>query len=315
MRDTPKTLFRGRIKVGEANTSLFATAQQPLSRLNNMADMNGEAAFLASMGGDEYDPAHQQPQHEEPEEEDDDDDDYDPSSFMPDAPQESAPSVAPSATPQPAAPQLSQPPSQAPSQAPSRTASTQPNPTVQAAQKPKTIGGFIEEDDDDEEEAQDATVQHGANGALAVESQNTPLHTPQRDVTQTPSQLNTQVYNASNHLATSDVVSNGAAKAESVSTPTSTVPPQAVPSAEQKPATPAPQINPGASSLPAISSIQKPRLPQDRIGQLEDRILEDPKGDINAWLELISLHRQKNKLDDARAVYDRFFEYFPTAVS
>ena len=330
----------------------------PLRNAWNMADMNSEDAFLASLGqaAQEYDPAHQQPQpdieddeeeeeeeeeeeleaqEEEEEVEDDDeaeeedDDDYDPSSFMPDAPLEalSAPITATS-TPQPALAQPPQPPSQAASavssQVPSRTTSAQPIPAVQAAQKPKTIAGFIEEDDDDdeedEEEAQNATVQHGANGALAVESQNTPLQSPPPSVSQTPSRLNTQVYNAEKDLATPDVVPNGTAPAESVSTPTSTLPLQGAPSAaEQKPATPqihASSIAAAATAAPSSSSaISKPRLPQDRIGILEDRITEDPRGDIDAWLELIALHRQKNKLEDARQVYDRFFEFFPTAVS
>lgn len=284
-----------------------------------MADMNGEAAFLAAMAGDEYDPAHQQLEPDMPEEEEDDDD-YDPSSFMPDVPAVAADnadnadsaSIAASATPQHEAP--SQPPSQAPSQAPSRTTSTQPISAIQTAQKPKTIGGFIEEDDDedDEEEAQNATAQNGANGALAVASQNTPLQSPHRSLT--------QVYNASKDAATDHVVPNGhgAAMPESVSTPTSFVQNQGAP-ADQKPATPAtPAPQPSAQSLPISSSnstAQKPRLPQDRIGQLEDRIAEDPKGDINAWLELVNLHRQKGKLDDARQVYERFFDVFPTAVS
>ncbi|KAL1303293.1 hypothetical protein AAFC00_006699 [Neodothiora populina] len=318
--------------------------------------MEGEAAFLASLGGDEYDPAHQaQPlqeqeeeqqeqqdeslaagqdeqeeEEEEEEEEEDDDDDYDPSSFMPDAPEEAVPS----ATPQPAvAPQAAasqqpeqQPPSdlpsQPPSQAPSRTASAQPNSATQAAQKPKAIGGFIEEDDDDdddEEDSQNAIAHHGTNGNgdLAVASQSTPLRSPQASEAPAPSQLNTQVHNAPKDLDPPDVVPNGTASADSVSTPipsavqSQSIPAAASAAADVKAATPVPQSS--FSSVPAPSSHLKPRLPQDQIGKLEDRIAEDPKGDINAWLELIALYRQKNKLEDARQVYERFFEVFPTA--
>jgi cleavage stimulation factor subunit 3 len=57
------------------------------------------------------------------------------------------------------------------------------------------------------------------------------------------------------------------------------------------------------------------RLPRDRIGLLEDRIKEDPRGDVEAWLSLISEHQKRNKLDEARAVYERFFAVFPQAVS
>jgi len=48
---------------------------------------------------------------------------------------------------------------------------------------------------------------------------------------------------------------------------------------------------------------------------LEDRIADDPRGDIDAWLNLINEFRNRNKLDDARAVYERFFKIFPSAVS
>ncbi|KAG9534522.1 hypothetical protein KCU71_g17043, partial [Aureobasidium melanogenum] len=121
-----------------------------------MADMSAEDAFLASMSAAEYDPASYDPTAEQTpvqaqEDEEEDDEDYDPSSFMPDQPQ-------PEATPQPAA-VVSQPPSQIPS----RTASRMSEATT--AQKPKTIGGFIEEDDDEDDEEQEQGT--GTNGSLA----------------------------------------------------------------------------------------------------------------------------------------------------
>jgi cleavage stimulation factor subunit 3 len=57
------------------------------------------------------------------------------------------------------------------------------------------------------------------------------------------------------------------------------------------------------------------RLAHDTVGILEDRIKEDPKGDTEAWLRLIEEHKTKGRFDDARKVYDRFFEVFPQAVS
>lgn len=68
-------------------------------------------------------------------------------------------------------------------------------------------------------------------------------------------------------------------------------------------------------ATPAATSLPKARLPHDRIGILEDRIAEDEKGDIQAWLELIDEHRKRGKLDEVRKVYDRFFVVFPYAVS
>lgn len=69
------------------------------------------------------------------------------------------------------------------------------------------------------------------------------------------------------------------------------------------------------SATTSTVTVPKARLPHDRAGILEDRIKEDPRGDLEAWLSLISEHRKRNKLDDARAVYDRFFKVFPSAVS
>ncbi|KAF2096830.1 Suf-domain-containing protein [Rhizodiscina lignyota] len=85
-----------------------------------------------------------------------------------------------------------------------------------------------------------------------------------------------------------------------------------------KPSQPLPspsQANgPAATPTSAVATVLvKARLPNDRVGILEDRIAEDPRGDMEAWLELISEHRKRNKLSEARAVYDRFFEVFPHA--
>ncbi|KAA8566719.1 hypothetical protein EYC84_009251 [Monilinia fructicola] len=60
-------------------------------------------------------------------------------------------------------------------------------------------------------------------------------------------------------------------------------------------------------------SVPRARLPHDKIGMLEDRVKEDPRGDMEAWLSLIGEHRKRNKLDDARAVYERFLKVFPHA--
>ncbi|KAI4255224.1 MAG: hypothetical protein L6R42_006835 [Xanthoria sp. 1 TBL-2021] len=61
------------------------------------------------------------------------------------------------------------------------------------------------------------------------------------------------------------------------------------------------------------SALPKARLPHDKIGILEDRTREDPRGDMDAWLELISEYRKRNKIQEARATYERFFLVFPAA--
>lgn len=68
------------------------------------------------------------------------------------------------------------------------------------------------------------------------------------------------------------------------------------------------------SNATKTASGKRKRLPQDVVGQFEDRIAEDPKGDIDAWLGLIEEYKRKGKFDDARSVYERFLAVFPTAV-
>lgn len=65
---------------------------------------------------------------------------------------------------------------------------------------------------------------------------------------------------------------------------------------------------------PSITA-SRVRLPHDRVGILEDRIKDDSRGDLDAWLSLISEHRKRGKIEDARAVYERFFNVFPSSVS
>ena len=72
--------------------------------------------------------------------------------------------------------------------------------------------------------------------------------------------------------------------------------------------------NASENEIAQATQIPRARLPQDRIGILEDRIQEDPRGDMEAWLSLIDEYRKRGKLDEARTTYDRFFVVFPAAV-
>ena len=63
-----------------------------------------------------------------------------------------------------------------------------------------------------------------------------------------------------------------------------------------------------------VSAVPKARLPHDKIGILEDRIKDDPRGDLDAWRNLINEHKKRGKLEDARSVYERFLAVFPSAV-
>ena len=70
----------------------------------------------------------------------------------------------------------------------------------------------------------------------------------------------------------------------------------------------------GEEAATPIAAAPKARLPHDKIGILEDRIKEDPRGDIDAWQSLIGEHKKRGKLEDARNVYERFLSVFPSAV-
>ncbi|TAQ85540.1 hypothetical protein B7494_g6137 [Chlorociboria aeruginascens] len=167
--------------------------------------------------------------------------------------------------------------------------------------KPKTVGGFIADDSDEENDLSTPTL-----GLLQPPSANTnrpasrsPLQTSvtQEDPQKFPENQHSSEANTS--ASSISVNLNNSRVNDSIVTPISQTTPT--------PVLPTPSIPVQGVSVP------KARLPHDKIGILEDRIKEDPRGDLEAWLSLISEHRSRNKLDDARAVYDRFFKVFPQA--
>ncbi|KAJ9148474.1 mRNA 3'-end-processing protein rna-14 [Pleurostoma richardsiae] len=74
-----------------------------------------------------------------------------------------------------------------------------------------------------------------------------------------------------------------------------------------------PANNGQAAQPPFALPTAAPRLPLDTIGVLEDRIKEDPRGAMDAWIALLAEHRRRNKIEDARAAYERFLAIFPHA--
>lgn len=69
------------------------------------------------------------------------------------------------------------------------------------------------------------------------------------------------------------------------------------------------------AGLPTPNALApRARLPHDKLGILEDRIKDDPRGDLEAWLSLIEEHKRRAKTEDARSVYERFLAVFPSAV-
>ncbi|RKF72115.1 mRNA 3'-end-processing protein RNA14 [Golovinomyces cichoracearum] len=162
-----------------------------------------------------------------------------------------------------------------------------------STRKPKTVGGFIADDSDEEYEAAlpDIPCADSQPSASNIPNQALPLSPHQSPVFQQHLQAShkTQVETKSEKLplnVNSVVAGNSPVQASS-----------------------------GLNSIVSQAgvSVPKARLPNDRTGILEDRIKEDTRGDIDAWLALIKEHRNRNKLDEARAVYERFLKVFPQA--
>lgn len=163
-----------------------------------------------------------------------------------------------------------------------------------SARKPKTVGGFIADDSDEEYEAALPTISCAGLQPSASHTLNHPI--PPSPLQNHVSQQEFQAFSKNQSDSNTEklplpVNSSGAGNSplNVTGTLTSTV-------------------------SPAGLSIPKARLPNDRTGILEDRIKEDTRGDIDAWFALIKEHRNRNKLDEARAVYERFFKVFPQAV-
>ncbi|KAI0836921.1 hypothetical protein F5Y06DRAFT_97151 [Hypoxylon sp. FL0890] len=144
------------------------------------------------------------------------------------------------------------------------------------SKKPKTAGGFIIENSSDEEGDTPTPAPAHTSNALKP----TPSDAQTRPFSHSPLQQTTTSQDITRHS-----------------------PPQATNE-------PAPEAT--ASTAPAASATRS-RLPTDIVGILEDRIKEDPRGDIEAWLALIDEQKRRNNVEDARAVYERFLKVFPHA--
>jgi cleavage stimulation factor subunit 3 len=274
--------------------------------------------FQSLQDGD-YDPTNSAPAYAnganyEEEDEEEEEDDYDPSNLHFGNNNESAPQehAQPEADIEMSAPESpTEPEPTAEADEPSND--IQGSHVTQAPPKQRTVGGFVVDDDDEDDEN---IPMAGTSGQLNEVGDDT----PQRSVDQTPintlPQPDTSIDKAAQEQGSSDsgvTVSldpapNGAAQVSSSSgvPPSQTLLPVPSPTA-----TKAPVQSSSSSSVP----LPKARLPQDKVGILEDRIAEDPRGDVDAWMSLINEHQRRSKFDDARAVYERFFQVFPFAVS
>ncbi|KAI1371292.1 hypothetical protein F4677DRAFT_315338 [Hypoxylon crocopeplum] len=164
------------------------------------------------------------------------------------------------------------------------TISTAPAPIVERhtsnsprpSKKPKTAGGFIVNSSDDEDDDTPTPVPAYNPNTLKP----TPSEAQTRPFSHSPLQQTTAGPGLTDHT-----------------------PAQA--SNDLTPETAAPSVTTAATT--------RSRLPTDFVGILEDRIKDDPRGDLEAWLALIDEQKRRYKFDEARAVYERFLEVFPQA--
>lgn len=294
-----------------------------------MADNAAELAFLEAQK--EYDPAGdyshlaEQP---EPADGDGDDDEYDPASAFSSTANDQPPHDGPS----PSGQSNSIPPESAANTPSPADGGLKPQPADASAapapsKQPRTVGGFVVESEDDEDEVPVAKPKTAGSALLNASANATGIaNSPQRSLTHSPNntlpQPDVPFHSAQDQGAPAGVSSSSLAVNDSAQPVASPAVPNSgtpVPDAT-KPGAPVTVAAPSgrqstAPATPTAAALPTHRLPNDTIGILEDRIEEDPRGDIEAWLGLIEEHRRRHKLDDARAVFERFFQVFPTAVS
>ncbi|KAK3384974.1 hypothetical protein B0H63DRAFT_395673 [Podospora didyma] len=159
-----------------------------------------------------------------------------------------------------------------------------PQKSQPAAKKPRTAGGFLVADSDSEEESLlDEEEDEDDEESQSSGSPHQPSIAALQDSTSAPSNnAPTIPHPSAAMVAPQERLGNG---------------PTAAPSAPSAPAVP------GAAS----------KAPVDKIALLEDRIRDDPRGAMDAWLALINEHRHRSNIEELRLVYERFFAVFPQA--
>lgn len=161
-----------------------------------------------------------------------------------------------------------------------------PQPAPQPANKKrKTAGGFLVGDSESEDD-DSSTPAPTSNGPTAE-----------------PIQASHSVPHSSPHAPTPIQEAQGAV---------SNVPPTS--QANNAPAVSVGGPDSGAVAPPEpVNNGVKP--PQDVVTTLEARIKEDPRGAMDAWLDLMAELRARNNFESIRSVYERFLAIFPQSVS
>ncbi|KAI9799008.1 MAG: hypothetical protein M1825_004904 [Sarcosagium campestre] len=209
-----------------------------------------------------------------------------------------------------------------------------PTETVQAV-KPRTMAGFIVDEDDEVDDDNllhqtyantEATVAGPSNNLLAgaINAEREASGTPRpSSASRSPANINDSTLGASVQSPPSGIgiihISNGVVETGKSMAPTTDDHGDRSKDISEQPenvkgdalgSTRSPQAPDGTQ---AAKVPPRARLPHDRVGILEDRIKEDPRGDTDAWLNLLDEHRKRHKLDEARSTYERMLKVFPMA--
>lgn len=205
-------------------------------------------------------------------------------------------------------------------QTPQHALAPAPKQTEQTTKPPQTVAGFVlEESDDEQEESAPTPSQLSGDDAGALAASQAPdvsLRSAPQDTATPSTSLNgsAAVPVPASTLSVPDSSSSlqppVADSGKHAVSPVASAVPTPQPEANGLAAAPqtVPQTNGSLVTAPTA------RLPHDKVGQLEDRIKDDPKGDTDAWLTLIKHYYDKGQYQGSRDVYKRFFEVFPTAV-
>ncbi|KAH0846903.1 mRNA 3'-end-processing protein rna14 [Fonsecaea pedrosoi] len=203
---------------------------------------------------------------------------------------------------------------------PAMTQSSTPAP---AQSKPRIVGGFeVDDDPEDEEGTQDGKdevdVYDPSVGLdfdvstpappLANQNSNSlnrASQSPEQENGITPVPVQATGSPADADLSSSTTLPSGASVDVRAATAT---PSHSAPDVPTQNSPPLAHVN--ASVAPGLL---KSRLAHDVVGILEDRIKDDPRGDIDAYLELIDELKSRNKQEDVRRVYEQYLKVFPLA--
>lgn len=167
----------------------------------------------------------------------------------------------------------------------SQVPAPQPAAPQPANKKRKTAGGFLVGDSESEDD--DSSTPAAASNGPSAE----------------PAQASHSVPHSSPPASTPVQEAQGAV---------SNVPPTS--QANNAPAAPVDEQDSGAVA-PAEPVNNGVKPPQDVVTTLEARIKEDPRGAMDAWLDLMAELRARNNIESIRSVYERFLAVFPQSVS